>query len=183
MVPTVDCDTLREGAIYLDLDGTRVQLVRVIDDICCWVPVDKEWNDRRHTLIGYFSKRFRLDSRAGADAAPDQRPASMTAWKFTTGAGTYVIQQHEPNGTWHRVGERVPVTGIYLAFHDLDLVTTDVRLRAGAVFPYCAKCGVEVKFELVADWSHAHDADAWGQDYEIHHPEVGGNNRASERAA
>ncbi len=63
---------LREGEIYRDLDGSPVQLVRIIGQICCWVPIEKEWgdcNERQYTLIEHFRVRFsHLAAAAWRDA-------------------------------------------------------------------------------------------------------------------
>ncbi len=56
--------TLREGATYLDLDGEPVTLVRIVGQICCWIPIDKDWNERQYTLVDHFLKRFRLFAEA-----------------------------------------------------------------------------------------------------------------------
>lgn len=183
MLTTRECGGLHEGEVYIDLDGTAVRLVRIIGDICCWVPVDKDWNDRQHTLAAYFRKRFRLDIPPVGEGDPGPVPGPVTAWKFSTGAGTFVVQQHEPRSTHHRVGERVPNSGVYLALHDVDLVTTDVCLRAGSVFPYCAKCGVALRFELMAEITPMEDGIRWVRDCQIHHPDLGSGTADSQHAA
>ena len=53
---------VREGDIYIDLDGEPVQVVRIVGKICCWIPLDKNWNDpneREYTLVDHFLVRFR----------------------------------------------------------------------------------------------------------------------------
>ena len=61
-VPMNATAPLREGEIYRDLDGSTVQLVRIVGRICCWVPIDKDWGDcnqRQYTLVDHFLVRFR----------------------------------------------------------------------------------------------------------------------------
>lgn len=72
----------------------------------------------------------------------------------------------------YRVGERVPSSGIYRAFHDNHRLSHEVTLLAGAVFPRCNKCGFAVHFDLVSEAPAAiHDRDFRVQLYEIPHPE------------
>ncbi len=58
MEHAVQADNLRVGEIYRDLDGTPVRLVRVVGEICCWIPVGKGAADRQCTLIDHFIARF-----------------------------------------------------------------------------------------------------------------------------
>jgi hypothetical protein len=51
--------TLTEGAVYLDFDGTPVTLVRIVGQICCWIYQDKDWNERQYILAEHFARRFR----------------------------------------------------------------------------------------------------------------------------
>lgn len=178
MHSAAECVGLREGAIYLDLDGTPVRLVRVIGDVCCWVVSGKHWNERQHTLIIHFAKRFRFDSEATARArrhAAHERTSGRK--KVSTGLGTYILPL---KGTpteqrkHFRVGERVPQSGIYRAMHESDDVANAVILLAGSVFPYCARCGIDVDFEFAVDVpTKMKYADFHLQTLEIQHPELG----------
>ena len=74
----------------------------------------------------------------------------------------------------YRVGERVPKSGIYRAFHDGHRLAHDVTLLAGGVFPRCNKCSITVHFELLAEAPDGMgDRDFRVQLYEIPHPETG----------
>lgn len=175
---TVERVGLREGAIYVDLDGTTVRLVRIIGDVCCWVASGKHWNERQHTLNIHFEKRFRFDSEAAASArrqAARQRTNSRN--KVSTGLGTYFLPVHETPASQpshYRVGERVPQSGIYRAMHESDDVASAVILLAGSVFPYCGRCGIDVDFEFVVDVpTKLKYAEFHLQTHEIPHPELG----------
>lgn len=74
---------------------------------------------------------------------------------------------------YFRVGEVIPGSGIYRAFHVGHRVSHDLTLLADNTFPRCNKCGEDVHFELLAE------APAVAQDpnfrglrlFEIPHPE------------
>jgi len=68
MYATGERGPLRIGDVYRDLDGSLIQLLQVIDNICCWVPVTKGWNDREYIQIDYFCTRFRRVSDQSAAA-------------------------------------------------------------------------------------------------------------------
>lgn len=71
----------------------------------------------------------------------------------------------------HRVGDRVPVSGIYRAFHDNHRVSNEVTLLADQIFPRCKKCSEAVHFMLVAEAPAAiHDSGFRIQLFEIPHP-------------
>lgn len=55
---------LRVGELYRDLDGTPVRLVRIVGEVCCWIPVGKGAIDRECTLIDRFLDRFRPFAKA-----------------------------------------------------------------------------------------------------------------------
>jgi hypothetical protein len=171
---------LREGGIYVDLDGTHVRLLRIIDDVCCWVAADKGWNDRQHTLNCHFAKRFHYDSKATARfhakhvIGPDGHPGPA---KVSTGHGTFILHAHEtaaPEIRKYRVGERVPQSGIYRALHDAGDISSTVILLAGSIFPYCAQCGIEVHFEFAIDVPRKLQYHGFEvQTLEIPHPIIG----------
>lgn len=80
-------------------------------------------------------------------------------------------QQNDQCACCHRVGERVPVSGIYCAFHDNHRLSHEVTLLAGHVFPRCNQCSFAVHFVLVAAAPAAiEDRDFRIQLYEIPHP-------------
>ena len=59
MEHTRQLEDLRVGELYRDVDGTPVRLVRVVGQICYWIPVGKGAIDRECTLIDHFLARFR----------------------------------------------------------------------------------------------------------------------------
>lgn len=70
-----------------------------------------------------------------------------------------------------RVGERVPVSGVYRAFHDGHRLSHEVTLLAVHVFPRCKTCGAAVHFELVREAPAALlDRGFLIELYEIPHP-------------
>ncbi|MGH9522743.1 MAG: hypothetical protein ACRD3E_09455 [Terriglobales bacterium] len=178
---------LREGDIYVDLDGTPVRLVQMIEDVCCWVPFGKGWNDRQQTLASYFRKRFRHDPVATARARKSlkaNRHADMGDRKVRTGHGTYLLHLPDCDETpasyspstarQYRVGERVPQSGIYRVVHEADDMTSAVILLAGSLFPYCASCGIDVHFQFDIEIPRKlryQEFDA--QALEITHPVIG----------
>lgn len=95
---------------------------------------------------------------------------------YKTGEGIHLVQfphTDKPTCNCHRVGERVPYSGIYRALHDNHRLSHEVTLLAGQVFPRCNKCGLSVHFELVQEAPAAiHDRDFRVQLYEIPHPET-----------
>ena len=177
---------LREGDIYVDLDGTAVRLVRMIDDVCCWVPLGKDWNERQQTLATYFRKRFRYDSVATARMRRSLKAKrSADAGKVRTGHGTYLLRvsgveetpsiSHRQSASRHyRVGERVPQSGIYRVVHEVDDVASAVILLAGSIFPYCNHCGIDVHFEFDIEVpTRVRYEDFHVQTLEISHPVIG----------
>ncbi len=94
--------------------------------------------------------------------------------KFRTGEGIHLVhfpQAEDQTCSCLRVGERVPFSGIYRAYHDGHRLSHEVTLLAGQRFPRCKKCGVTVHFELVQEARAAiHDHDFRVQLYEIPHP-------------
>ena len=58
MKTAVQFGDLRVGDLYRDVDGTPVRIVRIVGEICCWIPVGKDQSDRQCTLIDYFLVRF-----------------------------------------------------------------------------------------------------------------------------
>ena len=95
------------------------------------------------------------------------------AEKFRTGEGIHLVQfPDQPSACGcRRVGERVPTSGIYRAFHNDHRLAHEVTLLEGQVFPRCRKCGVTVHFELVrAAGAAMDDFDFRIQLYEIPHP-------------
>ncbi len=64
MLSEYELDSLQPGTVYRDIDGTLVQLLAIKDSVCCWVPIDKGWNDRQYTLLDHFTRRFRNLSEA-----------------------------------------------------------------------------------------------------------------------
>jgi len=69
---------------------------------------------------------------------------------MSVNAGRRGIQLVQPqhSKTQFHVGEAIPSTGIYRAFHSLHRVSHEVTLLRGEVFPPCNRCGNEVHFEL-----------------------------------
>ncbi len=96
------------------------------------------------------------------------------SWKSSTFETIHLVssQTEHPPCQCYRVGERVPLSGIYRAFHDGHRLAHDVTLLAGGVFPRCNKCGITVHFELVSEApSGMNDRDFRVQLYEIPHPD------------
>ena len=54
----------RPGEIYRDLDGSLVQLLRIVDDVCCWIPIGTTANERQYTHVSHFVRRFRMIAKA-----------------------------------------------------------------------------------------------------------------------
>lgn len=93
--------------------------------------------------------------------------------KFRPGEGTNLVEfpKTEECNQCYRVGERVPYSGIYRAFHDNHRLSHEVTLLAGGAFPRCNKCGSTVHFDLIARAPAAlDDRDFRIQLYEIPHP-------------
>ena len=59
MLADYEIDGLKPGEVYRDLDGSLIQLLSIKDSVCCWVAIDKGWNDRQYTLFEHFARRFR----------------------------------------------------------------------------------------------------------------------------
>jgi len=55
--------------------------------------------------------------------------------------------------TVYRPGDQVPVDGIYRVLHKDHRESHEVSLTAKDIFPPCGKCGVQVRFELLASAS------------------------------
>ena len=73
---------------------------------------------------------------------------------------------------YFRPGEAIPVTGIYRVFHAQHRVSHEVTLLAGEVFPRCAKCNSDARFELITQALHAKaDADFRIRLFEVPHPQ------------
>jgi hypothetical protein len=51
--------------------------------------------------------------------------------------------------TAHKSSDRIPTSGIYRVIHAQHRLAHEVTLVEGQVFPPCAKCRDEVRFELV----------------------------------
>lgn len=75
---------------------------------------------------------------------------------------------------YFRVGETIPVSGIYRAFHVGHRVSHDLTLLADNTFPRCNKCGEEVHFELLAEATHVEQDPNFRalRLFEIPHPEM-----------
>jgi hypothetical protein len=49
----------------------------------------------------------------------------------------------------YKTGQVIPSSGIYVVVHDRHRAPHEVTLLMGDVFPRCAKCADQVKFQLV----------------------------------
>lgn len=73
---------------------------------------------------------------------------------------------------YFRPGEAISITGIYRVFHAQHRVSHEVTLLAGEVFPRCAKCNSDVRFELITQALHAKaDSDFRIRLFEVPHPQ------------
>ena len=50
----------------------------------------------------------------------------------------------------YRPGEKVPAAGIYKVAHDGHRDPHEASFRTSEPFPVCAKCGNNVRYELIA---------------------------------
>ena len=72
---------------------------------------------------------------------------------------------------YFKVGEKIPVSGVYRVFHVKHRVDHEVTLLAGETFPRCSRCQTSVEFELVAEAQAArNDSDFRIRLFEIPHP-------------
>ena len=79
----------------------------------------------------------------------------------------------EPSSTF-RVGDIIPVSGIYRVLHLGHRISHDLTLIQNRPFPRCAECGEDVRFELLypsADAAHDRDFHRGLVVYEIPHPD------------
>jgi hypothetical protein len=51
----------------------------------------------------------------------------------------------------HKSSEKIPESGIYRVIHAQHRLPHEVTLIAGQVFPPCAKCHEEVRFQMVRE--------------------------------
>lgn len=58
-------------------------------------------------------------------------------------------------------GDRVPVTGIYTANHDLHRESHEVFATEGESFPVCQACGKSVNFLLSHAAGHIHEDESF----------------------
>jgi len=54
----------------------------------------------------------------------------------------------------YKSSDTIPASGIYLVIHAQHRLPHEVTLIAGQIFPPCAKCHEEVRFQLVRDLPH-----------------------------
>jgi hypothetical protein len=56
----------------------------------------------------------------------------------------------KPQKMVYKPGEKVPVAGIYKVHHQAHRGPHEASFRSAEKFPACAKCGDEVRYELIA---------------------------------
>jgi hypothetical protein len=54
----------------------------------------------------------------------------------------------------YKSSDAIPVSGVYRVIHAQHRLPHEVTLIAGQVFPPCAKCHAEVRFQLVRELPH-----------------------------